>query len=1350
MASCLYECLCEAELQKYYPHFTALGFQKIDELAKVSMKDYTKLGVHNMKDRKRLFQLIRIIKMLQAEEEAVRKKEEGFQKSAVYLRPQLTRSGPRRQLHFDSLSEEKDGGKEFVPGLCTLSRSCSNESKDESAAVFSRDAAYKRPRKGSLKAPAVWTEDQLAVPAPSSSNDIAPLLGDTDVSFVQRVAHISGYNYGVPHSYIRTNASEKETPWTETDKIRVCVRKRPLGLREERRGEVNILTVEDKETLLLHEKKEAVDLTQYILQHVFYFDEVFGETCSNQDVYMKTAHPLIQHVFSGGNATCFAYGQTGAGKTYTMFGTHKNPGLYALAAKEIFRQLETTQARKDLHVWISFYEIYCGQLYDLLNGRKRLFAREDSKHIVQIVGLREVQVNTVNLLLEVILKGGKERSTGATGVNSDSSRSHAIIQIQIKDPANRVFGRISFIDLAGSERAADAKDSDRQTKMEGAEINQSLLALKECIRALDQEHAHTPFRQSKLTQVLKDSFIGNSKTCMIANVSPSHIATEHTLNTLRYADRVKELKRGMKCCTPIANRRRATGNVSPKRIQNSPYMQVGGKSSPKKVKLGLQHPLIPTPVTKMKTSLLFQPAHLPFSSTPKGQGRKEPFGAPRLSCTSPVKGILKTESSAKKLAEEPTLHSEKSHLGKDFMARREGGQEDRQRVKCLKVEPVQKQLVSRADFSHHNSDHPSDHLEEDGRLFAEQCTAAWTSVSPHQKDWEQHLRLYHQQFQQPPLLQQKLNYQPLEKFLTQYKPQEIQVMQEASCPVPVSPQCRDETMQLEELDDSDFSEDSFSPGPSRKKAEMEAKRKCNQNSFFLHQKDCGIQEENVQDEEELFCKWYEFEKKGAVLPSEEESASCEEGSKSLSDWSSEEIPAVGSFLNNGIPEKPYCSEEDSLICNRINSKQLLVEQKQPKCIGPSHSCPDEHLPVPRKLTQSPSLAAVLLEPAFSGIAEKKDLPRGADFCGALDFPMDLADELMTPLTVSFLNSGSVDTQGKEMTEKEILSPRKCWNEDTGHFHENKQSPTSSIHEINPWRRKAGQVLSPEAKYKWLSQSCHSPHDSSFSGAISALDELHSCVCGYASEDSLADLLPRHMEETTLLHGNLQTSEYSAVLQYDSDPDMRKIAVSWSCSDQLGLGKEEVPEPLAPCSPVDKGEISSISDALSDSDNAGNKQLSERSAASQSDLSHETVELSPSEAAFKNEEVGPLQNTHNHEVTEQDSGVESKGTTAGTTKNSLHACGQMDLAEGSLKDKEALGRQLVLQNHQEQLDEMVGLCSQEESLISKMPDLEFEDCVMKLDEILRLKAECIRRARTQLQLFFAAASGGRTLLPISST
>ncbi|XP_026543325.1 kinesin-like protein KIF24 [Notechis scutatus] len=1102
-----------------------------------------------------------------------------------------------------------------------------------------------------------------------SAVDCHESLGTFSVSWWPELTHSS-----------TTTAGEKETPWTETDKIRVCVRKRPLGLREERRGEVNILTVEDKETLLLHEKKEAVDLTQYILQHVFYFDEVFGETCSNQDVYLKTAHPLIQHVFNGGNATCFAYGQTGAGKTYTMFGTHKTPGLYALAAKEIFKQLETTQARKDLHVWISFYEIYCGQLYDLLNGRKRLFAREDSKHVVQIVGLREVHVNTVNLLLEVILKGGKERSTGATGVNSDSSRSHAIIQIQMKDPTHRVFGRISFIDLAGSERAADAKDSDRQTKMEGAEINQSLLALKECIRALDQEHAHTPFRQSKLTQVLKDSFVGNSKTCMIANVSPSHVATEHTLNTLRYADRVKELKRGMKSCTPIASRPRAAGHTSPKRIQNSPYVQVGGKSSPKKVKLGMHHPLMPTPLSKTKTPLLFQPAHhLPFSSTPKGQGRKEPLGAPWPSCAGAERGIPKAEASSKLLAEEPAVMSEKSRFRKDSVARREGGQEDRQRGTCPKVDPVQKQLVSRADFSHHGSDHE----EDPGRPFADQCVAAWTGASSQQKDREQHLRLYHRQFQQPPLHQQKLNYQPLEKFLARYKSQEVQVRPEAPCPDSVSPQGRDETMQLEELDDSDFSEDSFSPGPGRKKVEREARKQSSQNSFFLHRRDFGLQERDGEDEQELFCQWYAFETGRRALPSEEESSSYEEGGRSLCDWSSGEILAVGSSPHRGVPEKPYCSKEGE----KINPQESPVEQKPLRCSDPSPGCPDGHFSPPRKRTQSPPLAAIL--PSF--------LPKGTGFRGALDFPMGPADDAMTPLSASFLNLGPAEeSKGKKRTDEEdVFGPSRCWEEDAGHA-----APASSVYEINCWGRKTEPGLSPGAKCQWLPQSCGCPGEAAILEATSAFGE---CICGYTGESPVAELLPRHTEERASLGGDLQTSEYSTLR--DSDLEVAKIAVSWSYSDHLGLGGKETPEPLAPVSPVDRGGIPSTPNALPSSENAGKEQLSERSPPSRSDFPPWTMELRRLEEARRKEEA---QDTHNCEDAEQDSRAESKGTVAETAKNLRKACGPMELAEGGLKEKDVLGRQLVLQTHQEQLDKMAALSSREENLMGMMSDLVVED------------------------------------------
>jgi kinesin family protein 2/24 len=227
------------------------------------------------------------------------------------------------------------------------------------------------------------------------------------------------------------------------------------------------------------------------------------------------------------------------------------PGIFLLAAQDIFRTLDTKE-HSHLGVYIAFYEIYCGKLFDLLNNRQILHARENAKSNVVIVGLQEHLVENVQELMEVIEYGLNSRTTGVTGANVDSSRSHAILQICLKDAQSkedgraREHGKISFIDLAGSERGADHNnDTDRQTRMDGAEINKSLLALKECIRALDQQLDHTPFRGSKLTQVLKDSFVGNNcRTVMIANVSPCGCAVEHSLNTLRYAYRVKELRRG--------------------------------------------------------------------------------------------------------------------------------------------------------------------------------------------------------------------------------------------------------------------------------------------------------------------------------------------------------------------------------------------------------------------------------------------------------------------------------------------------------------------------------------------------------------------------------------------------------------------------------------------------------------------------------------------------------------------------------------------------------------------------------------------------------------------------------------
>ena len=143
-------------------------------------------------------------------------------------------------------------------------------------------------------------------------------------------------------------------------------------------------------------------------------------------------------------------------------------------------------------------------------------------------------------MLGIIEMGNKNRTTHATESNDVSSRSHAICQIVIRN-SGKIVGKLCLIDLAGSERGADTKSHNRQRRMEGAEINKSLLALKECIRALDCNSSHIPYRASKLTLVLKDSFTNkNSRTVMVVNISPAASSADHTLNTLRYADRVKE------------------------------------------------------------------------------------------------------------------------------------------------------------------------------------------------------------------------------------------------------------------------------------------------------------------------------------------------------------------------------------------------------------------------------------------------------------------------------------------------------------------------------------------------------------------------------------------------------------------------------------------------------------------------------------------------------------------------------------------------------------------------------------------------------------------------------------------
>lgn len=331
-------------------------------------------------------------------------------------------------------------------------------------------------------------------------------------------------------------------------KIIVAIRKRPVLKRELLKNETDIVQVRSDSELTVTEERAKVDLTPYIEEHRFSFDAVFDENSDNQKVYDTLLKPLVANAFDRAKINVFAYGQTGSGKTFTMMGSQEEGvfGLYLLSAKDIFAQLGNYDELEQT-VGISFYEIYCGKAYDLLNERAENFIRVDAKDNVNIVGLTEKKVSNTQSLMALIRIGLSSRITGVTGMNDESSRSHAILSISLRSVnGNKLWGRLSFIDLAGSERGADVTGTNKQTRFDGAEINKSLLALKECIRAMDLDKKYLPFRGSKLTMVLKDSFVGNSATVMIGNISPSIVSCEHTLNTLRYADRVKELKKGAK------------------------------------------------------------------------------------------------------------------------------------------------------------------------------------------------------------------------------------------------------------------------------------------------------------------------------------------------------------------------------------------------------------------------------------------------------------------------------------------------------------------------------------------------------------------------------------------------------------------------------------------------------------------------------------------------------------------------------------------------------------------------------------------------------------------------------------
>jgi kinesin family member 18/19 len=290
-----------------------------------------------------------------------------------------------------------------------------------------------------------------------------------------------------------------------------------------------------------------------VKDQTFCFDRIFDENATQAEVYEATTQSLLDSVLDGYNATVFAYGATGCGKTHTITGTAQQPGIIFLTMQELFERIEERKEEKVTEISLSYLEIYNETIRDLLvpgGGKSGLMLREDANQSVSVAGLSSHHPQNVQEVMDMIMRGNECRTMSPTEANSTSSRSHAVLQINLaqKDRNADVnepmtMATLSIIDLAGSERASATKNRGERL-VEGANINKSLLALGSCINALcdPRKRNHVPYRNSKLTRLLKFSLGGNCKTVMIVCVSPSSQHFDETQNTLRYANRAKNIQ----------------------------------------------------------------------------------------------------------------------------------------------------------------------------------------------------------------------------------------------------------------------------------------------------------------------------------------------------------------------------------------------------------------------------------------------------------------------------------------------------------------------------------------------------------------------------------------------------------------------------------------------------------------------------------------------------------------------------------------------------------------------------------------------------------------------------------------
>ena len=317
---------------------------------------------------------------------------------------------------------------------------------------------------------------------------------------------------------------------SEETGIRVCVRKRPIFAHEQKEREFDVITVPPSGGngchISIHDARMEADLIKMFMNHhTFKFDAVFSERCTDTDVYRATAQPLVLKASMGMQSTIMMYGQTGSGKTYTM------TALQQRAFPDLFSNI-----CPDTVLTVSFVELAGDKCHDMLNAGASTSlssGHDGSMHPYPCV---EIPVRNAKELSSVVDHANSLRATAATGVHDQSSRSHAICRIFVHTP-DGTEGQLTLVDLAGTEHRIDSDEHNAERRKEGALINASLASLKECIRAIAQNNKFIPYRNNRLTQLMRGCFadVKRHSTVIIATVSPSSKDTEHSLNTLRHA-----------------------------------------------------------------------------------------------------------------------------------------------------------------------------------------------------------------------------------------------------------------------------------------------------------------------------------------------------------------------------------------------------------------------------------------------------------------------------------------------------------------------------------------------------------------------------------------------------------------------------------------------------------------------------------------------------------------------------------------------------------------------------------------------------------------------------------------------